>query len=145
MKNFIFNSNAKNKISITSALFSLLILFFALNCGFCANFCSASNSDDETPELSIYEAEYNSKHSEDGWYSEEDKKDNRKTNICSSEEEEDKKDSRETNETDNQDKTPKNNEEEDKSDDSQAKKDKQSSEEQESNSKDLCPFSCLLV
>lgn len=46
MKNFMFNFNAKKKISITSALFSLLILFFTLNCGFCSNFCSASLSDD---------------------------------------------------------------------------------------------------
>ncbi len=50
MKIFMFNSNAKKKISITSALFSLLILFFALNCSFCGNFCNAeySNSEEET-------------------------------------------------------------------------------------------------
>lgn len=43
----MFTSNAKKKISITSALFSLLILFFTLNCGFGGNFCSASNSGDD--------------------------------------------------------------------------------------------------
>ncbi len=48
MKNLMFHFNAKKKISITSALFSLLILFFTLNCGFCGNFCSAeySGTDD---------------------------------------------------------------------------------------------------
>ncbi len=46
MKNFMSNFNATKKISVTSVLFSLLILFFSLNGGFCTNFCSASNSDD---------------------------------------------------------------------------------------------------
>lgn len=81
MKNFMFNSNTKKKISITSALFSLLILFFALNCGFCGNFCSAeySNSEEETTNETETKTQNNS-------------------------EEEDKKDTPPTNKTDNQDK-----------------------------------------
>lgn len=122
MKNFMFNSNAKKKISITSAVFSLLILFFALNCSFCGNLCSAeySGTDDGHEETTT-----EIKTPKEG---EEDENENN---------EEDKKDD-ETNQQEN-------NEENDKNDNSQAEKDEQPSEEQESKGKDLCPFSCLLV
>lgn len=46
--------NATKKISITSVLFSLLILFFSLNGGFCTNFCSAKYEEDAN-EYSILE------------------------------------------------------------------------------------------
>ncbi len=41
---------AKKKISITSALFSVLILLCAVACGFC---CSASHHDVDAPELPV--------------------------------------------------------------------------------------------
>ena len=54
MLNFMSNFNATKKISITSVLFSLLILFFSLNGGFCTNFCSATYKEDAN-EYSILE------------------------------------------------------------------------------------------
>ncbi len=105
MKNFMFNFNAKKKISITSALFSLLILFFALNCGFCGNFCSAeySNSEEETTNETKTPKEGEEDENENN---EEDKKDD-ETNQQENNEEEDKKESTEAPESKRGDLCPK--------------------------------------
>lgn len=115
MKNFMFNSNTKKKISITSALFSLLILFFALNCSFCGNLCSAeySNSNEETT------TEIENKEEED----ENNFSPKKEETTAEIEHKVEDVDSKEKDETDN----------------SQEKND-----EQESKGKDLCPFLCTI-
>lgn len=120
MKNFMFNSNAKKKISITSALFSLLILFFALNCSFCGNLCSASLSDDnDKPKSTINFADDSTFNNFEPSRGEE----KTTTEIKTPKEGEEENHSKEKDETDN----------------SQEKKD-----EQESKGKDLCPFLCTI-
>ncbi len=61
MLNFMSNFNATKKLSVTSVLFSLLILFFSLNGGFCTNFCSATYKEDAN--------EYSSLEKSKRWYS----------------------------------------------------------------------------
>lgn len=118
MKNFMFNSNAKKKISITSALFSLLILFFALNCSFCGNFCNAEYSNSEKETTTEIE---NKEEGDENNFSP--KKEETTTEIKTPKEGEEENHSKEKDETDN----------------SQEKKD-----EQESKGKDLCPFLCTI-
>lgn len=120
MKNFMFNSNAKKKISITSALFSLLILFFALNCSFCGNLCSASLTNDNDK----FKSTITDKFADNGTFNNSESSRGEEETTAEIEHKVEDVDSKEKDE------------EEDKT---------ESTEAPESKRGDLCPFSCLLV